>query len=411
MNSIVVKFGGSCLSTPQTINQAAGKIVNEVKKGRKVIVVVSALTGVTDDLLKLAQGASLNKLSKADLDEILSMGERTSTRLMAAAVSALGVKAVGIDPHSELWPIYTDSNFGNAEVELVKTQDIIEKKIRPLLDEGYVIVMPGFIGLSPEGRTTTLGRGGSDITAIVLGRCLPADEVIFVKDVGGILSADPKKVESPSKIDVLDAEEMFSLSSAGAKILHPKTMKYIDNGMVIRVAGFNDDLSSGTLIKGELGTGMKISIQAEQLSMITLVGKELSTTDNLIKILSEIAPTKTKILGITVAESSLLLYTEVHRNILQNIHTLIKDQKIAKAVHTVEPLALISITGHELEKTPGVIDSISAPLAKNQINLYGLLTISSSVRAIVGWDDREKALELIKESLSKTGILVKKEIS
>lgn len=407
-SSIVVKFGGSCLSTSQSINQAARKIFGEVKKGKKVVVVVSALSGVTDNLLKLATGSSSDKLSRTDLDEILSMGERTSARLMVSAINSFGIKAVGIDPASKLWPIYTDSNFGNAEIKLTKTCEAVKRKIQPLLNEDYVVVVPGFTGLSPEGKTTTLGRGGSDITAIVLGRCLHVDEVVFVKDVGGILSADPKKVESPTKIDELDAEEMFNLSSAGAKILHPQTMKYVNNNMMIRVVGFNEDLSSGTLIKGELCTNIKISIYPKQLSMITIVGKELSITSNVLKILSEIATTKTKILGITMAEPSLLLYAELSGNLIQNIHTLIKNQKIAKAIHTVEPLALISIAGHGLEKTPGVVDSISAPLARNRINLYGLLTISSSVRAVIGWDDREKALELIKESLNAAGMIVER---
>ncbi|RLG92131.1 MAG: hypothetical protein DRO36_02335 [Candidatus Hecatellales archaeon] len=404
--SLVVKFGGSCLSTPQNINLAAKKVAEEVKKGSKVVVVVSALAGVTDNLLKTATEASLSKLSKDELDEILSMGERTATRLMVSALKSYGLKAVGLDPADKLWPIYTNSEYGNAEVDLEKTLKAIKRKVKPLLDKGFVVVVPGFIGLSPEGKTTTLGRGGSDITAVVLGRCVEAEEVVLVKDVAGVLSADPKKVSTPSKIDVLDAEEMFSLSSAGAKILHPRALRYAANNLTLRVVGFNESLSEGTVIKGELGVGLRVSLYPNPVSMVTIVGREVSTPESLLKIFSQTLPSKTKILGLTLASPSLLLYVEDSSKLIENIHNLIKTQKVAKAIHSFEPLTLIVVSGHELEKTPGIVDCISAPLARENINLYGLLTISNSVRVFVHQRDGEKALKLIKESLGKTGFVL-----
>jgi len=400
--SLVVKFGGSCLSNPQNIGLAAKKIEAEVKNGKKIVVVVSALTGVTDSLLKTATEASLGRISKEELDEVLSMGERTATRLMVSALKSLGLKTVGLDPADEkFWPIYTDSKHGNAEVNLGKTLRAVRRKVKPLLDKGLVVVVPGFVGLSPEGKVTTLGRGGSDITAVVLGRCLEVDEVVFVKDVGGVLSADPKKVPTPSKIDILDAEEMFSLSSAGAKVLHPRTLKYATNHLTLRVVGFNEDLMAGTIIKGELGVGLRFLLHPKPVSMLTIVGKEVSTPEALLKIFSEALPVKTKILGLTLASPSLLLYVEDSSKLIKNIHNLIKTQKVAKAIHSVEPLALIVVSGHELEKTPGIVDGITAPLAKEGINLYGLLTISNSVRVFVHWDDKDKAYSLIRESLNK----------
>ncbi len=406
VKSLIVKFGGSCLSTPQNINLAAKKVVEEVKKDRKIAVVVSALAGVTDNLLKTATEASLNKLSKEELDEILSMGERTATRLMVSALKSYGLKAIGLDPADKLWPIYTNAEYGNAEVDLEKTLKAVKRKIKPLLDNGFVVVVPGFIGLSPEGKTTTLGRGGSDITAVVLGRCIEADEVVFVKDVAGVLSADPKKIPTPTKIDVLDAEEMFSLSSAGAKVLHPRALKYVTNSLTLRVAGFNESLSEGTVIKGELGVGLRVFLYPKPVSMVTIVGREVATPESLLKIFSETLPTKTKILGLTLASPSLLLYVENPSKLIKNIHNLIKTQKVAKAIHSFEPLTLIIVSGHELEKTPGIVDCISAPLAKENINLYGLLTISNSVRVFVHQKDGKKALELIKENLSKTGLVL-----
>ena len=170
-NILIVKFGGSCLSTPETIVSAAKKISDEVDRGKKVIVVVSALSGTTDQLISLAQGSAKTNLAKEDLDDIVSMGERTAVRLMTGSLKSLNMKTLSIDPTSTFWPIFTDSNFGNANVDLKKTLKVINEKITPLLNQGYTLVVAGFLGLSPEGKITTLGRGGSDITAVLLGNC------------------------------------------------------------------------------------------------------------------------------------------------------------------------------------------------------------------------------------------------
>ena len=179
---IVIKFGGSCLSDPRNILIAANKVSAEIAKNQGIVVVVSAMKGATDGLLSLAQDSTLNKVTKEDLDEILSMGERTTVRLMSTALKSIGLNPVPLDPSSSMWSIHTDSNFGNAEVDLKKTEKATREVIRPLLNDEKIPVIAGFLGLSPRGKVTTLGRGGSDISAVVLGRCLNAKEVIFGKN-------------------------------------------------------------------------------------------------------------------------------------------------------------------------------------------------------------------------------------
>jgi len=402
MAVLIVKFGGSCLSTPSNITSAAQKVAAEVRKGKKVILVVSALTGVTDNLLKLAQELSSEAVSKMDIDDVLSMGERTSAKLMVTALKSLGLRAIAIDPSSDIWPIHTDSTFGNAKVNLAKTEQTIVGKIKRLLKGGEVIVVPGFIGLSPEGRVTTLGRGGSDVTAVILGRFTGAKEVIFVKDVNGVLSGDPKIVPAAEIIDTLDAEEMFSLSSAGAKVLHPRSLRYKTDSLTLRVVGFNDeDLSHGTLIKGIVDMDLKANIHSKQLSMVTIVGNEASSPETLANIATEAASSKAKILGLSVAQSSILFYLQQPADFIQRLHNLIKTQKVAKAIHSFNPLAMILISGQELEKMPGIVDAVVAPLSKHGINLYGVMTISSSIRVFIPWKDRNKALSLIEKGLNR----------
>jgi aspartate kinase len=398
--TIVVKFGGSCLSTPSSIMEAARKVAREVNGGKRVVVVVSALSGVTDQLIGLAKEATQSKVSREEMDEIMAMGERTAVRLVTAALNSQGIDAIGIDPESSLWPILTDANFGNAEVDLEETRKKVSRGLLPLIDQGKTLVIAGFIGKTLDGKITTLGRGGSDITAMVLGNCLDAEEVVFVKDVGGILSADPKKVTSPQKIDALMVEEAYSLASAGAKVIQPKALTYKRKDMSLRVVGFDSpDLSGGTIITGELKTGLNAELYPSTLSMITLITPN-GSLQNVARALAEASSTGAEVLGLTVSSSSILMYVQDSRNLVEQLHTLIKREGVAKAIHSVDNLAMIVISGYGLEDTPGILETTIQPLAKEGINLYGVFTISSSIRIFVPWNEREKALSSIRDVLN-----------
>ncbi len=398
---IVVKWGGSCLSSPENVLLAAKKVLREVQRKRRVIVVVSALAGVTDQLLSYINKSMSDSVVKEDLDEILSMGERTSARIMASSLKSLGMKAVEIDPTSNLWPIFTDSQFGNANIKMKETKGAVNKRIIPLLLEEKIPVIGGFIGLSPEGKITTLGRGGSDLTAVVLGNCVDAEEVIFVKDVEGILSADPKKVSDTQKIESLDIDAAYSLVVAGAKIIQPKALIYKKDNMVLRVVGFDAlDLSGGTIITGELETGLNAKLFYSPLSMITLITHN-SSLENVSRILSAVSTVNGEMLGLTVSPTSILLYIYNPSNLVQQLHEMIREEEIAKAIHCVDSLAMITVSGYGIENIPGIIDIVVSPLSKENVNLYGAFTISSSITIFVPWDEREKALLSVNDVLNK----------
>jgi aspartate kinase len=392
----IVKFGGSCLATPGDIRKAAEKVALEVQSGRNVIVVVSALSGVTDQLLTLAKEATFGRVTDEALDDIASMGERTSMRIMASSLRALGLKTWDVDPYSTIWPIFTDANFGNARIDLEKTRSAVRENILPLLREEAVVVIPGFIGLSPDRKMTTLGRGGSDITAMVLGDCTNAEEVVFVKDVAGILSADPKKVEEPLKIDVLDAEEAYSLANAGAKVVHPKALLYKSDTTVLRVVGFDESsLSGGTVVMGRLKAELIVELHPVPLAMLTLITQN-RTLGNISRLLSSLASSEGELLGLTVSSTAILLYVENPDEMVKRLHDMIKTEKIAKAIHHHESLAMIVVSGYALESIPGIMDTVVSPLAERNVNLFGAFTISSSIKLFVPWEDREKALSSVK---------------
>ncbi len=400
-NIVVVKFGGSCLADSNSIRAAAEKVAKEVANKKKVVIVVSALSGATDQLLSLAQNSTQKRASKEELDDIAAMGERIVVKLMSAALNAQGVRAMGIDPESRLWPILTDSNFGNAEVCLDVTRERTRANLLPLLDSGWTLVVSGFVGLSADGKVTTLGRGGSDITAVLLGNCLDADEVVFVKDVGGVLSADPKKVMSPQKIDLLMVEEAYSLASAGAKVIQPKALTYKKESMTLRVVGFDaPDLTGGTVITGELKLGLSAELHAYPLSMVTLITAN-SSLSKVVQTLSEATSAGAEILGLTVSSSSILLYVQNPKDLVERVHAMMKNNGVAKAIHSIDGLAMIVISGYGLEDIPGILEATIQPLAKEDINLYGVFTISSSIRVFVPWVEREKALSAVKYVLER----------
>jgi aspartate kinase len=400
-NVLVVKFGGSCLSDSDNVRAAAEKIRREVASKKKVVVVVSALSGMTDQLLTLAQDSTQKRVSKEELDDIAAMGERTVVRLMRAALVAQGIKAVGIDPDSPLWPISTDSNFGNAEVHLEETRKKASAGLLPLLEEGWTLVISGFVGLSPERKVTTLGRGGSDITAVLLGNCLDADEVVFVKDVGGVLSADPKMVVAPQKIDSLMVEEAYNLASAGAKVIQPKALTYKKESMVLRVVGFDaPDLSGGTVITGELKLGLNVELYPASLSMVTLITANGSLS-RVAQTLAEATSAGSEVLGLTISSSSILLYVHDPKDLVERIHAMIKNNGVAKAIHSVDGLAMIVVSGYGLEDIPGILEAIIEPLAKAGMNLYGVFTISNSIRVFIPWAERENALSAVKYVLDR----------
>jgi aspartate kinase len=190
---LVVKYGGSVLRDGSGIRVAAQQVKTEIERGNRMVVVVSALKGVTDQLIEATESINPNT-PKFVQDHIIRLREEQSTRLFTSALELLGVSSEEFTVDSPGWPIITDDVFGNAEPILEECRRAVSLGVKPLLDRGITPVVCGFVGRSLNGMVTTLGRGGTDTTATVLSQCLGADELVLVKDVGGVFSADPNLV-------------------------------------------------------------------------------------------------------------------------------------------------------------------------------------------------------------------------
>ena len=219
MSLIVQKFGGSSVSDAEGIKRVARRIIDTKSAGHEVVVVVSAMGDTTDDLLDLA-GQLTEEAPAREMDMLLSAGERISMALLAMAIDGLGAKAASFTGSQA--GVMTDSIHGKARVIEVSPQ-----RVRRAIDRGYVAIVAGFQGMSKESNdVTTMGRGGSDTTAVALAAALGADVCEIYTDVDGVYTADPRVVSTAHKIDTISSEEMLEMAASGAKILHLRCVEY-----------------------------------------------------------------------------------------------------------------------------------------------------------------------------------------
>ncbi|MCL2589209.1 MAG: aspartate kinase, partial [Oscillospiraceae bacterium] len=261
MSLIVQKFGGSSVADADCIRRVAGIIADTYRAGNEVVVVLSAQGDTTDDLL--AKAAEINsRASKRELDMLLATGEQVSISLMAMCLKGMGVPAMSLTG----WQIglKTTSDYGNARIEAV-TGD----RIRKALGQGRVVLVAGFQGVDASGDITTLGRGGSDTSAVAIAAALQADKCQIFTDVDGIYTADPRKVKGAKKLDEITYSEMQELASLGAQVLHNRSVELAKKYHVRLEVLSSFTNTPGTLVK-------EVTKNMEQLE-ITGIAKDAET--------------------------------------------------------------------------------------------------------------------------------------
>ena len=275
----IIKFGGASLADSNRIMKATKFVLDEVNHGRDVVVVVSAMGRTTDSLLGILKKSSNDNLEKMDADDILSMGERTSVRIFAAALKSKDLSVKYFDPSDKDWPIITDDNFTDANPIIEECKTRIRKSIEPLFKNNTVPVIAGFVGKTRDGKISTIGRGGSDATAFIIAQALNAREVVMVTDSHGIMSADPKFFPNATRIPRIDVNYLVKLADSGAKFIHIKALKYKSPKTNLRVIHFGEEslAANGTIITGGIGSDLKVNFMSNSpVVMVTVVGQEIS---------------------------------------------------------------------------------------------------------------------------------------
>ena len=245
MNTLIMKFGGASLSTSANLKKAAEIICIRRKKYSKIVVVVSAMGKMTDKLISLAKKVSTNPLER-ELDMLVSAGERMSMSLLAMALYEKDMDAISFTGSQA--GIITTNNHSNAKILDIKPIRLIDN-----LSENKIVIVAGFQGVSAEKEVTTLGRGGSDTSAVGLGVALGADKVEFYKDVAGIYSSDPKRYPNAKKITKMTFEEAISLLAKGSGVLHLRSVELAKkNNISLHIVSYkNKKIGKGTIIKSD----------------------------------------------------------------------------------------------------------------------------------------------------------------
>jgi aspartate kinase len=268
MSLIIQKYGGSSVADGDKIMNVARRIARTAESGNQVVAVVSAMGDTTDDLIKLAYNVCDNPSSR-ELDVLLSTGEIVSSTLLAMALKSLGAKSISLTGAQA--GIRTDNSYSKARITNIDPRRVIKE-----LDKDNIVIVAGFQGINDDMDTTTLGRGGSDTTAVALAVSLKADRCEIYTDVAGVYTADPRIVSQARKLDEIGYEEMLEMSTYGANVMHPRAVELgqIYNIPILVASSFLE--SPGTLIHGGLPMEGKNRVtgiaQDLNVAKITIVG-------------------------------------------------------------------------------------------------------------------------------------------
>jgi aspartate kinase len=388
MALVVQKYGGSSLADADKINNVAGRIARVKKDGNKVVAVVSAMGDTTDELIELA-GQVSDSPDRRELDVLLSTGELRSCALVAMRLNSLGYPAISLSGAQA--GIRTDSQYGMAKISSLEPQRIMDE-----LDDGMIVVVAGFQGITPGMDTTTLGRGASDLTAIALAAGLGAVRCEVYTDVEGIYTADPRLVPKAAKLDEISFEEMLELASYGAK-MNPRS---IELGMVydtpILVASSFSDVS-GTLIHGDADMNKNVGEMRNRVSgiatdtnvaKITLQGVKdrPGIAASLFEPLADVGISVDVIVqNASVGGTTDLTFT-VKRDDLSRASEVV--QRVAEdlgstGLVTALGLAKVSVVGTGMQDAPGYASTMFRTLADEGINIEMITTSEIRITCII----------------------------
>ena len=401
MSIIIQKFGGTSVANPERIKTIAEKVAKFASQGNKIVVVVSAMSGETNKLISLAK-EMMKSPEPREMDSIVSTGEQVTSGLTALALINLGIKAKSYAGHQV--KILTNKSHTKARIE-----NIDSTLIKKDLDEGYVVVVAGFQGSDIEGNITTLGRGGSDITAVALAVSLKADECQIYTDVDGIYTTDPRVVPEARKLDSITFEEMLEMASLGSKVLQTRAVEFAGKYKIkLRVLSSFQTSGEGTIITFEDKKNMEdpiisgIAFNRDE-AKITILGVP-DMPGIAYQILGPIAESNIDVDMIiqNVGRDGLTDFTfTVHQNDMEKtldiLNKKVKDHVKAREINGDNKIAKLSIVGVGMRSNAGVASKMFRTLAEEGINITTISTSEIKISVIL----EEKLLNKAVKSLHK----------
>ncbi|SNR69525.1 aspartate kinase [Desulfurobacterium atlanticum] len=398
---VVQKFGGTSMGSIDRIKHVASRVIEEKSKGNDVVVVVSAMSGETDRLIQLVKEIT-SEPSERDMDFVVATGEQVSAGLLSITLNSLGYDAVSLTG----WQagIKTDKAFTKARILEIDTD-----RIRNYLKNGKIVVITGFQGITEEGDITTLGRGGSDTSAVAIAAALKADRCDIYTDVDGVYTADPRIVENARKIDVISYEEMLELASLGAKVLQIRSVEFAMKYKVpLRVRStFTTD--EGTLIKEEDAEMEKVVVRgiAHNKNEARITVERVPDKPGIAAKLFEALAEANIPVDMIVQNVSVDGYTDISFTVDKN--DISKAQKItekvaeeigARGVITDDKIAKVSIVGLGMRNHAGVAGKVFDTLAKYGINILMISTSEIKISCIIEEKFTELAVRVLHEAFN-----------
>jgi len=398
MAVIVQKYGGSSVANPERIKNVARRVFETQQEGNHVVVVVSAMSGVTDSLIKLARDIT-NDPSEREMDVLLATGEQTTIALLAMALHELGTKAVSL----------TGAQAGivtNGVHTKAKIFNITPRQIRAHLDSGSIVIVAGFQGQTAAGDITTLGRGGSDLTAIALAAALKADKCEIYTDVDGVFTCDPRVVPDARKIDAICCEEMLEMASSGSKVMQSRSVEFASKFNVLFEVRSSFNRNRGTIVKTET-PGMEdvvirgVSIERNQ-AKITIEGvpdkpgtaarifNALAADNIVVDVIVQTAPIQGRTdISFTTNKDELRKAGAVLDAVAAEIG--------ARGVKQTSGVAKLSVVGIGMRSHSGVAARLFDILAKGGFNIQLISTSEIKIAVIIDEDSIADAAKTVHE--------------
>lgn len=466
--TLIIKFGGTSVGTPAAMQQAAEIVRSQEGAWDRIVVVISAMSGVTNTLISCAEAALLRKedeyremISKLQerhfeaihtlapkamqeklqsdidkqldnlkaycdsiqvmgevtprgMDTISSLGERMNARIFSACLQQAGLSSQAVDA-TKL--IITDDKFQNAHPLLEQTCEQIDSQLVPILEQGVIPVVTGFIGATKQGLTTTLGRGGSDYSASLLADCLNASEVWNCTDVDGVMTADPNIVPEARVIPELTYDEMSEMAYFGAKVLHPKTIQpIVEKNIPLRVMNTFNPSHPGTRISSTSNAlrGKLTSVTGiHNLSIFTIEGRGMLGVPGIAaRTFGAVAEQGASVLMISQSSSEQSIAFVIPSNVESKVQAALLDNfsnEIARGdingIQILSDVVIITVIGSGMRQTPGVSARVFTALGKEKINVIAIAQGSSeySISMVIASQDEKLAIQKLHQEVIING--------
>ena len=398
MGLIVQKFGGTSVGSVEKIENVASRVIEEKERGNDVVVVVSAMGKTTDQLVKMAEEISENP-SKREMDMLLTTGEQITISLLTMALIEKGYSAISYTG----WQagITTEEVHGNARILKIETD-----KIQSQLENGKIVVVAGFQGKTEKDEIVTLGRGGSDTTAVALAAALKAKKCDIYTDVTGVFTADPRVIKNARKLNAISYDEMLELATLGAGVIHPRAVEFAKNYHVPLEVRSSTEKESGTRLEEEVSLEENLIVHGlafeDQITRVSINGlsNSLNSLPNVFKTLANENINVDIIIQNFSNEMTNLSFSIKSNDLKATIDVLEKGKKKFQFenIESESGLAKVSIVGSGMVSNPGVAAEMFSILAKEGIQIKMVSTSEIKVSTVIKDDQMVKAVETLHQA-------------